>query len=119
MKPLMDNRPWKPSKHALDVLWASDGRCHICGEIINVAKGDRFEVEHVIPKGIGGAKRGTNERAAHVHCHRGKTSVDRKVIAKCNRIARKREGTWKTRNTLTHRTLKRKVNGKVVPRHDD
>lgn len=108
---------WTPSTHHLNVLWASEGRCHICGEIINLARGDRFEIEHVIPKGLGGARRGTNERAAHIDCHAQKTKSDVKVIAKAKRVNRKHNGQWpKSRHPLTHPTLKRKVSGKVVPR---
>ena len=100
----------------IDVLWSGNGRCHICGEIINTARED-FEVEHVIPLALGGPDTPLNMRAAHITCHRMKTKADTRQIAKAKRVKAKHEGTYRpSRSPLTHPTLKRKMDGTVVDR---
>jgi len=118
------NDTWTPKRKSLtraqrlDVLWASGHRCHICGTIINLARGDKFEVEHVVALGIGGQESATNRRAAHVDCHAEKTSMDRKAIAKTKRIWAKHHGipTKKKASRLTSTWVKRRIDGTVVNR---
>ena len=102
----------------LDVLWASGGRCHICGEAINPVR-EAWEVEHPIALAAGGDDNPMNRRAAHVSCHAEKTRQDRKIIAKTKRVAAKHAGTWekpKRSRPIGNPNLKRKVSGEVVER---
>jgi 5-methylcytosine-specific restriction protein A len=90
----------------------ADGRCHICGIMINA--GDPWEVEHRVPIALGGADDETNMSPAHLHCHMQKTKVDAHRLAKAKRIkARhigiKKRSTWQTK-------WKRKIDGTTVLR---
>jgi hypothetical protein len=102
----------------IGVLWASEGRCHICGEIINPVR-EAWEVEHVIALAAGGTDDPMNMRAAHIVCHEEKTRADRKTIAKVKRVKAKHEGTWerpKSARRISNPRLKRKIDGTVVDR---
>lgn len=107
-------------KQRLDVFQAHSGRCHLCGEEINLAKGGRFEVEHVVAFGLGGADDPSNWRPVHPACHVEKTRADVTRIAKAKRVKAKHEGTFrparhKLPGSKSHH-LKRKVGGRVVMR---
>ncbi|KAB2858644.1 MAG: HNH endonuclease [Sphingopyxis terrae] len=107
----------------IDVLHAHGGRCYLCGEIINLARGDRFEVEHPVPLALGGGDTAREWRPAHVACHLEKTREDHRRIAKAKRVAAKHAGTFpKPKHRLPgHKGhwLKRKVGGTVVRRDED
>lgn len=93
--------------------------CPACGERINRARGDKIEVDHVIPRALFGSDDMQNLEALHKPCHRAKTSVDVSVIAKCKRVARKHSGDFKPRHRLPfgrESRLKQKVGGKIVTR---
>ncbi len=104
----------------LDVLHAAGGLCHICGEVINLARGDKMEVEHVIPLGLGGADDVTNWRPAHAACHRHKTKGDVKVIAKAKRVKAKHEGQFRPSRHIVPGSkaspFKKKPDGTVIDR---
>lgn len=71
----------------------ANGQCHICSR--KIAPGEPWDVEDLVPKAIGGKSEMENWRPAHIHCHRGaggKTSDDRKVIARADRQAVKHSG---------------------------
>lgn len=78
----------------IDLLHLHSGRCHICGQTINLARED-MHVEHVIPLAMGGADDLTNMQPAHVGCHAEKTKIDVRAIAKAKRVAAKHNGTWR------------------------
>ncbi|MBV7408725.1 HNH endonuclease [Maritimibacter sp. DP1N21-5] len=64
--------------------------CPICGQVINLARGDKVHVDHVIPLALGGADTWDNMTATHDHCHvEVKTPLDRKDIARAKRLAKK------------------------------
>jgi hypothetical protein len=80
-------RPHLSKKTRALVLELGFGCCYICGLII---VGGIFDVEHVIPRELGGSDDLDNLRPAHkVPCHRDKTKADRKLIAKSNHVRRK------------------------------
>lgn len=68
------------------------GICHICKCRIHAERGERWEVEHVEAREIGGRDDWDNLRPAHVKCHKLKTAEDKRVIAKCNRIRNRHYG---------------------------
>lgn len=115
----MSDRKRLTKSQRVDVLHAAGGVCHICGEVINAAR-ERFEVEHVIPIGLGGADDVTNWRPAHQSCHRDKTRSDVRKIAKARRVKAKHEGTFRPPRKIVpgskvHR-LKKKLDGSVIDR---
>jgi 5-methylcytosine-specific restriction endonuclease McrA len=97
------------------IFYRAGGVCHLCGEKIGLA--ERWDVEHVIPLEMGGdeAKGSTNLQPAHVACHKTKTSVDSWQIAKAKRREAKHLGA-RPPSRLGHPTLKRKIDGTVVPK---
>lgn len=116
----MTKRRKLTKKQRLDVFSAHSGRCHICGVTINLAKGDEFEVEHVVAFGLGGADDPSNWRPAHPDCHAVKTRSDVTRIAKAKRVKAKHEGTFRpARHKLPGgkgHYLKKKVGGATVRR---
>lgn len=103
----------------LRIFEAAEGRCHICGAKIDGTK-ERWEAEHVIPLAAGGTDDDDNIRPAHAKCHAGKTTKDRKTIAKVNRVRAKHHGAARpARNPIPgskSSRWKRKVGGQIVPR---
>ena len=71
------------------------GICHICGQKIGVA--ERWDVDHVIALGAGGADELHNMAPAHVSCHREKTRGDTTAAAKVARVGEKHIGAHKPR----------------------
>ena len=104
----------------LDVLHANGGLCYLCDQPINLAKGDKLEIEHPRPLALGGADDHTNWKPVHAECHKGKTKGDITIIAKSKRKAAKHEGTYRpSRNPLPcgrKSALKKKIGGRVVNR---
>jgi len=106
-------------RQRIHVLAAHKNVCHLCGEIINPVR-EEWEVEHPIALGIGGRDDPSNWRPVHKGCHPEKTRLDRKLIAKCNRIRAKADGTYRQPKRLiagskNHR-LKSLMSGKVIER---
>jgi hypothetical protein len=104
-----------------DLLEAADGICHLCKQPI--VPGERWEVSHPIPLGIGGRDDSSNRAPAHTPCHRYQTRrFDVPRIAKAVRQRQKHIGA--SRPGLTFRALpggrddprRKKLNGKVVSR---
>lgn len=92
------------------------GLCHLCNEKIGLA--ERWDIEHVVALALGGdeAKGSANLQPAHKRCHDPKTAEDVGRIAKAKRVEAKHIGARKARSSLSHPTLKRKLDGTVVPR---
>lgn len=67
------------------VLAAYDG-CAVCWTDL---REQPFEVDHVIPRALGGAHKPSNWQPLCMPCHAAKTAKDRKAIAKAHRIARR------------------------------
>jgi 5-methylcytosine-specific restriction endonuclease McrA len=98
---------------------AADGRCHICGEVIDLAT-EKMEVEHQVPFALGGKEDLTNLKPAHVHCHAVKTKQDVTRIAKAKRVAKKHNGEYRqTRHIVAGSKaskFRKSLNGKVTLR---
>lgn len=82
------------------VFAAADGICVFCGEGIDGVR-DRWEIQHVIPLGLGGEDEESNMAPAHHHCHRQHTAKsDIPQIAKAKRVAAKHTGAHRARKPL-------------------
>jgi len=97
------------------------GRCEECGVKLHV--GDRREYDHRIPCELGGDNSLGNCVLLCGPCHRAKTSTqDAPTIAKAKRVAGKHSGAHRPRSRLPGSrgdTIKRKINGTVVPRNEE
>lgn len=95
------------------VFEAAGGVCHLCGGKIHIGEG--WDVSHEIPLALGGLDAAKNMLPAHRKCHRRHTAdVDIPDIAKAKRREAKYIGAKQKR--LWHPTLRKKLNGEVVPR---
>jgi RNA-directed DNA polymerase len=69
----MGEHPEMPNREA-KLLKQQKGRCTHCG--LTFREGDLMEVDHIIPKSIGGKDEWKNLQLLHRHCHDQKTAVD-------------------------------------------
>jgi RNA-directed DNA polymerase len=69
----MGRHPEMPNREA-KLLMQQKGRCTHCGLIFR--EGDVMEVDHIIPKSIGGKDEWKNLQLLHRHCHDVKTASD-------------------------------------------
>lgn len=97
----------------LKIFEAAKGVCHLCEQRIQV--GQAWEVEHVRPLALGGSDDESNMRPAHKACHKDKTKTDAASWSKAKRVKAKLYGI-KRRSSLSHPTLRKKMNGEVVLR---
>jgi 5-methylcytosine-specific restriction protein A len=81
-----------PPRVRLRVFQRYDGVCYLSGR--KILAGEAWEVEHVRPLGLGGENRERNLRPALVEPHKAKTAVDRDLMSKADRIAKKHRGLW-------------------------
>lgn len=102
------------TKARLELFQAHNGTCHVCGGKIQV--GEAWEVEHVIPLALGGDDDTNNMAPVHKKvCHETKTrEQDVPAIARAKRREAKHIGAKPKRPW--HPTLRKKMNGEVVPR---
>jgi RNA-directed DNA polymerase len=56
------------------ILKAQNGKCNWCQR--PVLMGDQMEIDHIIPKSLGGADLYNNLQLLHQHCHDSKTAKD-------------------------------------------
>jgi RNA-directed DNA polymerase len=56
------------------ILKTQNGKCKWCQRPFSV--GDRMEIDHIIPKAIGGLDLYVNLQLLHQHCHDTKTAKD-------------------------------------------
>jgi 5-methylcytosine-specific restriction endonuclease McrA len=98
----------------VEIYHAADGRCYLCGGAL---WGTKYDIEHVIPLALGGdeARGSPNLQPAHVSCHRTKSSTDAWNLAKAKRCEAKHIGA-KPPSRLSHPTLRRRLDGTVVPK---
>lgn len=95
------------------------GICHICEQPIQV--GQRWEVSHIIPLGLGGLDVDSNRAPAHKRpCHDWQTRVtDIPAIAKSRRVHARHIGAHEPRRRLPFGRddrLKRRIGGRIVLR---
>ena len=62
------------------LLKSQKGKCALCG--LYLKDGDLLEVDHLIPKSLGGTDLYVNLQLLHRHCHDQKTATDGSVAAK-------------------------------------
>lgn len=84
------------------------GVCDICGLSIHV--GEPWQVEHPIPRAMGGSDDQSDLRPVHVGCHGPKTARDARSIAKGKRVRANHLGVKKPSGFSGHR----KFNGDIV-----
>ncbi len=79
------------------------GRCHHSGRKIHA--GDKWDVDHVKPLGLGGENRESNlAPILREEPHKEKTAEEVKMMRKAERMRRKHNGTWpKSRATIQSR----------------
>jgi len=87
------------------LLQNQSGKCSLCG--FSFRDGDKMEVDHIIPRAIGGKDEYKNLQLLHRHCHQKKTANDLKEIRKrdlkktMNKLAQKWEKwEWKWVNDV-------------------
>jgi 5-methylcytosine-specific restriction protein A len=95
------------------------GICHICNQPI--VAGQKWEVSHIIPLGLGGTDSEENRAPAHKRpCHEFQTRVtDIPAIARAKRTYAKHIGAYRPQRPMPFGLgdrLKRRVDGQVVVR---
>lgn len=106
------------TKHEYAVLFLQqNGRCGCgCGERLEAGKVDE---EHSIPVAFDGPAK--PDSLWRRDCHKRKTKIDIKAIAKTNRIQKKLKGAWRpNRKKIPSRgfdkSLSKKLSGEVIRR---
>ncbi len=61
-------------KRVAILLKKQKGKCNYCGQFFN--ENDLMEIDHVIPKSLGGKDEYKNLQLLHKHCHDHKTARD-------------------------------------------
>ncbi|VEP15871.1 RNA-directed DNA polymerase [Hyella patelloides LEGE 07179] len=69
----MGKHPQMPSTKAF-LLRRQKGKCNKCG--LYFREEDRLELDHILPKSLGGKNRRDNLQLLHKHCHHQKTRQD-------------------------------------------
>lgn len=121
------NKARRPSfsKAQRQAIWDScNGICHWCLKPIG---NDPWDAEHVIARELMEGKDAddpSNLAPIHRHgCHPAKTALDRKMIARSNRIIKRIDGTRRPRKPIPGRgfdkTMRKKMDGTVVKRNAD
>ena len=65
------------------------GKCNHCG--MTFRDGDRWEVDHIIPKSLGGKDTYGNLQLLHDYCHHQKTRMDGSIEGRARKRDRKTE----------------------------
>lgn len=106
-------------KQRLSVFVKHEGRCYLCEGIIR--PGDTWEIEHILPVGLGGDNSEENLRPAHTKCHKPKTADDVRSMRKADRIRAKHFGAKIKTGSIPGSKKsgwKRKMDGTVVRRNE-
>ena len=73
-----------PAKVREKLIEANAGVCPVCG-----GESEKWEIDHIVPVALGGTNAYDNLQCLCEICHRAKSRVDIKGIAKANRIRKK------------------------------
>lgn len=106
-------------KQRLSVFVKHEGRCYLCDQMIR--PGDTWEVEHILPVGLGGDNSEENLRPAHTKCHKPKTAEDVGKMRKADRVRAKHFGAKVKTGSIPGSKKsgwKRKMDGTVVRRNE-
>ena len=107
-----DDTPAPPHVR-LRIFEREKGICHISGRKIGPA--DKWELDHKKALCNGGENRESNLFPALVAKHKEKTKEDRAELAETRSLSKRHYGI-KSKSSLSHPTLRRKMNGQVVAR---
>ena len=105
----------KPITAAMQLaVWKRDGfgYCSVCKEQM---VSTMLQIDHHLALVDGGAHEIANLRFVCVHCHKTKSAHEHKENARAKRRARKHSQLTPP-SRMTHPKLKRKMDGRVVPR---
>lgn len=84
------------------LLQRQQGRCGWCQRYF--MEGEAWEVDHLIPRRLGGSDRSSNKQLLHRHCHQQKTAVDgsqlQRGISDSDHVAEKRNEGKPSRSVL-------------------
>lgn len=106
-----------PPRVRLRVFEAHGGKCYLSGRKITPA--DNWELEHMLALALGGENRETNLAPALKDAHRKKTTEDRKIQAKNERVRRKHIGSDRKKSkfpTSRGGKFKQKIGGEIERR---
>lgn len=85
----------------VSIFDANKGVCHICGHKIDGVR-ERWDADHVIPRGLTGSDELEEYKPAHVDCHKAKTKGDNRTVKKAVRVRanhlgvkKEKSGFWK------------------------
>lgn len=98
----MDRRPTLSTAERQRLFGLHDGICHICSQPIDGVH-ERWEIEHVISRGMIGKAADTdgNMRPAHaLRCHPVKTARDAGDLARAKRRQARHMGAHRPRSTM-------------------
>ena len=117
----MDRRPTLSNSERRRLFDFHDRTCHLCGLTID-GKSQRWEIEHVISRGMIGKRADTdnNMRPAHAECHKPKTARDARDLAHAVRCSDRHLGVHRSSRPMPFgrdSDRKRKIGGQIVPRH--
>jgi 5-methylcytosine-specific restriction endonuclease McrA len=102
-----------PPRVRLRVFEREEGRCWISGR--KIQPGEPWDLDHKIALCNGGSHSEDNLAPALADKHREKTAADVAIKSKVYRTKAKHLG-LKPKSSLSHPTLKRRMDGTVVPR---
>ena len=116
----MSNRPRLSNADRLRLFDLHGRTCHICSQAIDGVH-ERWEIEHVVARGLIGVAADTdgNMRPAHAACHKGKTAVDAGHLAKAKRRFDKHMGVHRPQHVMPGSRasgFKRCMSGRTVRR---
>jgi len=105
-----------PPRVKVRIFERHEGRCYLSGLKIN--PGDKWECEHQLALSLGGEHRESNLAPALVAPHKIKTTADRRMKAKNDRVRKRHLGIRKTSRFPGSRdsAWKKKIDGTVVRR---
>ena len=116
----MSDRPRLSNADRLRLFRLHGCVCHICSQPIDGVR-EKWEVEHVVSRGMIGAAADTddNMRPAHIACHKGKTAEDADHLARAKRREGKHLGAYRPRHIMPGSRasdFKRCMSGQTVRR---
>ena len=94
------------------------GHCARCGG--RIRPGQRWEIDHITPLGLGGRDAPDNLQVVCAPCHRDKTRRDVSAVAKAKRVEARHWGAYRSPTPLPcgrASPWKRMMTGEVIRRH--
>ncbi|MBO1346320.1 MAG: group II intron reverse transcriptase/maturase [Hormoscilla sp. GUM202] len=77
------------SSRVIKLMSKQKGKCEHCGMLF--IEGDKWEVDHILPKSLGGKDRYDNLQLLHDYCHHQKTRIDGSTESRTRKRDRKAE----------------------------